>query len=821
MATLDSSAPKIGATRRSSVEITQLAMWKQQQNLEEIKMLKKNNTINAKVPESPARNSSASPSHPKLSKLSARKLKNSVNGLKSSSTAATIPAGSAGSSVYSATSQPQPSKMMMMLNTNGIEPSNGNQVHAMSGTNSATNRQNDRSSVDQDNARIVAELRHNIEVLLHEKHHWLTRIHEDNRKMAKMLEDLKSVKLQFTKKMTELNYERAKIQTHQHQLKQTTATVNEGENVVGDEIDAYLLEECPLSQKYRSLTFSGADLSDAETLQQELLALTATFRSNQNDTLSYFYASLREAVNTFGEKAAANADADAAAATVPNTEVAPAKSSSLAESSTPVATGTHTSGSSLNAPAAAAIHQLMHQQEEARLRHLGCLKAVRALASSGAGNLQAAKQLSVSVADAVITAAGEHTIDLLETKQTAELKKQKDAQMEIILALKGENEKLRNNAAQLKKSNVQLRIKNAALAMHPARGVTHTAGNKYHRGDVSSNEAKGGLRDTGDGEVDPEGQGFPAGNEIHNAAEDGAVMAHSDMELGVVAANSNALHSETPDLPSTVESYINRRLTAHALVLLEGHPLATTVSDAVLQRLSMQITQEIKAITTAAFFAYFRHKLEMEIEELPECFFDGSTGEIPLNAQEEGTHEMNSTLTSEQRSVITMIKEAGEHVVRVGPVHTELTALSTLYLTYLHGRPAALSRPLDGIIGYTNGGTNMEEYGSPNSGRDFSNANETREYYNLQYEDGEALLPEQDDLINPDIREGHLQEQQPFISAEKGNAEDTMAVNNDEQYYTLSHGPLPGESVSSIGIAQQQQYESSQLPRYMQPTKKK
>jgi hypothetical protein len=33
-----------------------------------------------------------------------------------------------------------------------------------------------------------AELKHNIEVLLQEKHHWLTRIHDDNKKMAKMLE---------------------------------------------------------------------------------------------------------------------------------------------------------------------------------------------------------------------------------------------------------------------------------------------------------------------------------------------------------------------------------------------------------------------------------------------------------------------------------------------------------------------------------------------------------------------------------------------------------------------------------------------------------
>lgn len=158
------------ANRRGSVEQQQLTMWKHQQNLEEIKMLKANNSIPA--PQSPKANQA--PVNPafqeKLGKLSARKYKLTGDHLRTSG----------GSEPVSRQTHKTDAESVSHF-VPAVPVVQHIPLHSHANSGEHNSRQN--------TPRSAANANHSGEVdsLLKEKQHWLRTIHEDNAKMAQML----------------------------------------------------------------------------------------------------------------------------------------------------------------------------------------------------------------------------------------------------------------------------------------------------------------------------------------------------------------------------------------------------------------------------------------------------------------------------------------------------------------------------------------------------------------------------------------------------------------------------------------------------------
>jgi hypothetical protein len=157
--------------KRASVEVHQLTLWKQQQTIEEIKMLKANNAIPAGAKATATNSNSKSAisglgSPSKVSKLSARLLRGSSE----------IPSGPT-SSMLKVSKDEQNASLAQQPSPSGLRPAIPTKSQA---------------SLDiLGKAKIVYNSseseKSDIEVLLREKQLWLKLLHEDNMKMAQML----------------------------------------------------------------------------------------------------------------------------------------------------------------------------------------------------------------------------------------------------------------------------------------------------------------------------------------------------------------------------------------------------------------------------------------------------------------------------------------------------------------------------------------------------------------------------------------------------------------------------------------------------------
>lgn len=152
------------AMRRGSVDLQQQALWKQQQNLEEIKLLKSTTSqaVSTQQPVSnPVEQVQKESTPPKLSKLSARKMKTANAALMAVSRFSHSVSSPTKSDIASNISppkqlhKPEESQFWQQLKESYVKPE-------------------DKTS--------------EIEILLQEKRHWLERIHQDNEKMAKLLD---------------------------------------------------------------------------------------------------------------------------------------------------------------------------------------------------------------------------------------------------------------------------------------------------------------------------------------------------------------------------------------------------------------------------------------------------------------------------------------------------------------------------------------------------------------------------------------------------------------------------------------------------------
>lgn len=173
-------------------------------------------------------------------------------------------------------------------------------------------------------------------------------------------------------------------------------------------------------------------------------------------------------------------------------------------------------------------------------------------------------------------------------------------------------------------------------------------------------------------------------------------------------------------LPKCVEKFLLSELAAHAQQVIEGHPLASTLTSAMIGNLSKELSREVQGIAAAAFFAYMHHRLGLS--ELPEPLLNGTITSI-LSAA-----DAFAQLSIADQKVCEQVRQAVEHVLQVSTgnsivvcmlwsicssllkshynldgacstarltksllycntVHTEVSALVTLYLTYLHCRP--------------------------------------------------------------------------------------------------------------------------------------
>lgn len=201
--------------------------------------------------------------------------------------------------------------------------------------------------------------------------------------------------------------------------------------------------------------------------------IAGQFRLNQGETREFFYKTVRQTVNNFVSAALAEDEERGIA----EAEVGATEDDGAA--------GNSGNRKGRDAGASRAQAELSHQ-----------LEVLRALAATGPGNIRAAEGVAASVASALIRAAGERTMDLMQLHQIAVDRRyvisrcaptayfpmmvnvavcmsysqstpyinnrQQQALKEELIATQKENAELRASLAQLRKSNVQV-----ARACHP------------------------------------------------------------------------------------------------------------------------------------------------------------------------------------------------------------------------------------------------------------------------------------------------------------------------------------------------------------------
>lgn len=279
--------------RRNSIDVKQYSMKLQQQNLDAIKSLKTSTTAINGTASYHGNSDSPSLSHiggdrdeqvshvvrAKLlaSKLTARKLKN------------------------------------MVSNNNGLLRDRDRDRKLTVTFNPTVER--DLYKPINDDTIIKYEYKNNdMELLLQEKLHWLTRLHEDNMKVAVLLDDVQRTKQRVTSKLSELTHERNKLRAF---------LASDGQVHSIDALEQYLMQESEIGPSRRAqciprdnhgeaeqvsvpsppldLLSNHASLNQYISLQllQQLLALTAQLRANQSDVNEYFKELLHKTINSY------------------------------------------------------------------------------------------------------------------------------------------------------------------------------------------------------------------------------------------------------------------------------------------------------------------------------------------------------------------------------------------------------------------------------------------------------------------------------------------------------------------------------------------
>jgi hypothetical protein len=131
-----------------------------------------------------------------------------------------------------------------------------------------------------------------------------------------------------------------------------------------------------------------------------LLTLAAQFRANQSETLSHFNSCTREVVDGFAALAMKEEDAATATTAAAGAEGGQASMPAAGAAAEPAPVGITT-------------------REELELQFNRQLQCLRLLASSGPGNMKAAESLAASAASAIVSAAGEQAVQLVESHQTS------------------------------------------------------------------------------------------------------------------------------------------------------------------------------------------------------------------------------------------------------------------------------------------------------------------------------------------------------------------------------------------------------------------
>jgi hypothetical protein len=340
------------------------------------------------------------------------------------------------------------------------------------------------------------------------------------------------------------------------------------------------------------------------------------------------------------------------------------------------------------------------------------LVVLRGLAAAGPGNIRAAESVAASLASAMIRAAGERSAELLTLHQTAAEKRCEPhlvsfagidplipflpflallsrhvlSLQDEILSLRKENAELKTGLAKMRKSNVQvainpdcrtiarnrplstcfqLRVRAAATAMLPPSSPTAGGGSvlsQQQDGRLSESEAllsEGEGRTVASGKPSwrPSTEAKSDGGDGDTAAGEVSAAVPAEEELDAAGGTTSMLESGER-LPRAVERYLQKELAAHARLVVEGHPLAASVSDAMVDRLTGDLSREVQGIAAAAFFAFLHHR--QGLAELPECLLDGSVPSI-----DEAADSADPPLSAACLRAVSQVREAVDHVLQV------------------------------------------------------------------------------------------------------------------------------------------------------------
>jgi len=107
-----------------------------------------------------------------------------------------------------------------------------------------------------DDTIIKYEYKNNdMELLLQEKLHWLTRLHEDNMKVAVLLDDVQRTKQRVTSRLSELTHERNKLRAF---------LASDGQVHSIDALEQYLIEESEIGPSRRAQCIPRDNHGEAE-----------------------------------------------------------------------------------------------------------------------------------------------------------------------------------------------------------------------------------------------------------------------------------------------------------------------------------------------------------------------------------------------------------------------------------------------------------------------------------------------------------------------------------------------------------------------------
>lgn len=116
-----------------------------------------------------------------------------------------------------------------------------------------------------DDTIIKYEYKNNdMELLLQEKLHWLTRLHEDNMKVAVLLDDVQRTKQRVTGRLSELTHERNKLRAF---------LASDGQVHSIDALEQYLIEESQIGPSRRAQCIPGDNHGEAEQVSAMLYTI--------------------------------------------------------------------------------------------------------------------------------------------------------------------------------------------------------------------------------------------------------------------------------------------------------------------------------------------------------------------------------------------------------------------------------------------------------------------------------------------------------------------------------------------------------------------